>query len=109
MDKVALRRNLIGVVTVGLSWALGLALYKAFSIADMKDIEEKNLSIDRIRPKAQATKPTPKPTATPPKASANMKTFSGHGQAVSDKLPDSKKVSDNKKLIAEAPTSQMLA
>lgn len=107
MDKIALRRNVIGVVSVGLSWALGLALYKAFSIADFKDLEKENLSIDRGEPKT--VKKTPPPVAPKPSVGAKMKEFSGHGKAVSDNVPESKKVAQNKQLIAEAKDSQMLA
>lgn len=104
MTKQALRSNLIGVVAVSLSFALGITLYQAFLVADLDDLDTK----------AEERKPAPKPA---PKFSGNsraksvapkMKEFSGHGQAVSDNVPDNEKVSSNKQLIQKAKSSEML-
>ena len=97
MKGVELRKNLVGVITISLSFALGMALYNAFLLADMVDVEKIDLSIDK---KKTPTKPIPK---KPP-----MKEFSGHGDAVSDKKDDSQRHTQNKQMVESAPASQML-
>lgn len=101
MNKVELRKNLIGVVSVGLSFALGMALYNAFLIADLQDVEKEDLS---VAPK-KAVNPAPRPAA-PPKQ--KMKAVSGHGQAVDDNKNDNQRAQTTKKMIANAPSSEML-
>jgi len=104
MTKQALRSNLIGVVAVSLSFALGITLYQAFLVADLADLED---STER----KSAPKPAPKSSggSTPaPKRRSSMKEFSGHGQAVSDNIPENEKVNSNKQLIQKAKSSEML-
>lgn len=96
MSKVEMRRNLVGVVSIALSFALGMTLYQAFLIADMADVEKKDLA-----PK----NPAPKPAA-PPKQ--EMKEFSGHGMAVDDNKEDSQRAQSTKAMIQKAPSSEML-
>ena len=57
MNKVELRKNLIGVVSVGLSFALGMALYNAFLIADLQDVEKEDLSLFPKKAVNRATTP----------------------------------------------------
>jgi hypothetical protein len=95
---IEFRKNLVGVVTIGLSFALGMTLYNAFLIADMVDLEKVNLSADR-----KTLPPKPIVPKKPP-----MKDFSGHGNAVSDKQDDSQRQSQNKKMVESASASQML-
>ena len=101
MKGVEFRKNLVGVITISLSFALGMTIYNAFLLADMVDVEKLDLSIDK---KKTPTKPIPKPiTKKPP-----MKDFSGHGDAVSDKKDDSQRHTQNKQMVESAPASQML-
>jgi len=44
MTKIELRRNVVGIVGVALSFALGVTLYQAFLLADMADVEKEDLS-----------------------------------------------------------------
>jgi hypothetical protein len=94
---VEFRKNLVGVITISLSFALGLTLYNAFLLADMVDVEKANLSVDK---KPSPPKPIPK--------KAPMKDFSGHGEAVSDKKDDSQRHTQNKQMVESASASQML-
>jgi len=108
MTKQALRSNLIGVVAVSLSFALGITLYQAFLVADLADLED---STERKSAPKPAPKPAPKFSggSTPvQKRRSAMKEFSGHGQAVSDNVPDNEKVNSNKQLIQKAKSSEML-
>ena len=104
MTKQALRSNLVGVVAVALSFALGITLYQAFLSADLEDLEEE----------LAEPEPTPKPApkfsgnSHAKRTSKNMKEFSGHGQAVSDNVSDSEKASATKQMIQEAKSSEML-
>lgn len=102
MNGIEFRENLLGVVTISLSFALGMTLYNAFLIADMVDVEKVNLSADTKTPP-----PPPPPKPTVPKK-APMKDFSGHGNAVSDKKDDSQRQSKNKQMVESASASQML-
>lgn len=97
MKGTEFRKNLVGVITISLSFALGMTLYNAFLLADMVDIEKLDLSIDK---KTTPTKPLP--TKQP------MKNVSGHGNAVSDKKDDSQRHTLNKEMVQSAPASQML-
>jgi|TARA_R110002012_G_scaffold57024_1_gene146694 hypothetical protein len=97
MKGTEFRKTLVGVITISLSFALGMTLYNAFLIADMDDLEKNTLSSDK---KTTPTKPLP--TKQP------MKNVSGHGNAVSDKKDDSKRQTQNKEMVQSAPASQML-
>jgi len=111
MTKIEIRKNLIGMLAVSLSFALGFTLYEAFKTADLED----------LRTKKQGSKPSPtikpKPSQTAKNLSGDrmrvgknrMKEFSGHGQAVSDNVSNNQKVSSNKQMIQSAPLSEMLA
>ena len=101
MKGVEFRKNLVGVITISLSFALGMTIYNAFLLADMVDVEKLDLSIDKKKP---PTKPIPKPIPKKPP----MKDFSGHGDAVSDKKDDSQRHTQNKQMVESAPASQML-
>jgi hypothetical protein len=96
MTKTELKKSLVGVVSVSLSFALGITLYQAFLVADMSDLEDKKLV---SKPQKSAPKPSkPKP----------MKDFSGHGKAVSDNKDDSQRQSQNREMVQSASSSQML-
>lgn len=95
MTKTELRGNVVGVVAVALSFALGITIYQAFLIADMDDVKSKGAGEKR--------RPAPKPAKPQP-----MKEFSGHGQAVSDNKKDSERQALIKQMVEEAPSSQML-
>jgi hypothetical protein len=95
MKGTEFRKNLVGVITISLSFALGMTLYNAFLIADMVDLEKANPN--------RATPPKPIPMKKEP-----MKDFSGHGDAVSDKKDDSQRQTQNKEMVESAPASQML-
>tara|TARA_R100000388_G_scaffold87367_1_gene67279 strand:+ start:129 stop:425 length:297 start_codon:yes stop_codon:yes gene_type:complete len=97
MKGTQFRKNLIGVVTISLSFALGMTLYNAFLIADMEDLEKS----EPVNAKKSAP-PKPLPVKKP------MKEFSGHGEAVSDKANDSQRQVQNKQMVESAPASQML-
>ena len=45
MKGTEFRKNLVGVITISLSFALGMTLYNAFLIADMDDLEKSTLII----------------------------------------------------------------
>ena len=92
MKGTEFRKNLVGVITISLSFALGMTLYNAFLIADMEDLEKSTSS----------KKPTPPPKPIP------MTKASGHGDAVSDKKDDSQRQTVNKQMVESAPASQML-
>ena len=109
MTKTEIRKNLIGIVSVALSFALGFTAYNAFKTADLAD----------LRKKPQQPQPA-KPAPPAPKAKnlsgdrmrvrkSRMKEFSGHGQAVSDNVANNEKVSSNKQMIQSAPSSEMLS
>ena len=97
MTKIELRRNVVGIVGVALSFALGVTLYQAFLLADMADVEKEDLS------QVKRT-PPPKPKPTKPQ----MKEFSGHGKAVDDKKNDGERAQTTKRMIQNAPSSEML-
>ncbi len=96
MTKTDLKKSLVGIVSVSLSFALGITLYQAFLVADMSDLEDKKLA---SKPQKNASKP-PRPQP--------MKDFSGHGKAVSDNKDDSKRQSQNREMVQSASSSQML-
>jgi hypothetical protein len=85
MAQNQITKSVVGIVSVALSFALGLTLYKAFLVADVADTK-----------KAPVASPKP------------MKQFSGHGQAVSDNKNDDQRQALNKKMVTTAPSSEML-
>jgi|TARA_R110002012_G_scaffold49733_3_gene128600 hypothetical protein len=97
MKGTEFRKNLVGVITISLSFALGMTLYNAFLIADMEDLEKSTSS----------KKPTPPPKPIP-MTKDPMINASGHGDAVSDKKDDSQRQTVNKQMVESAPASQML-
>ncbi len=99
MTKTELKKSLVGIVSVSLSFALGITLYQAFLVADMSDLEDKKLV---SKPQKSAPKPS-KPSKPKP-----MKDFSGHGKAVSDNKDDSQRQSQNREMVQSASSSQML-
>lgn len=119
MTKTEMRKNLIGVVSVALSFALGFTLYRAFQVADLQDLQQKSAS-DEPAPKPAPPAPAKAPQSNGKKVNLagqramrvrkeRMKEFSGHGQAVSDNVPDNQKVTNNKQMIQSAPASEMLS
>ena len=112
MTKTEIRKNLIGIVSVALSFALGFTAYNAFKTADLADLRKKPQQ-------PQPAKPAPPAPPTPQAKNlsgdrmrvrkSRMKEFSGHGQAVSDNVANNEKVSSNKQMIQSAPSSEMLS
>jgi len=86
MAKVKFTRHAVQVVTIALSWALGMTLVEAFKRADFEDVEK------------EAAQPKP----------SEMKEFSGHGQAVSDNKDDSTRQAQNREMVESASDSEML-
>ena len=119
MTKTEMRKNLIGVVSVALSFALGFTLYRAFQVADLQDLQQKSAAMSLRQnlphlhpphlPKAMAKKVNLAGQQAMRVRKERMKEFSGHGQAVSDNVPDNQKVSNNKQMIQSAPSSEMLS
>lgn len=85
MAKNQVTRSVVGIVSVALSFALGITLYQAFLVANVEEVK-----------KAPAPKPQP------------MKEFSGHGQAVSDNKNDGDRQAMNKKMVKSSSSSEML-